>query len=161
MQRKSHHLTLDSVLRTQDLRTGTVLAFDYGTKRIGVAVGDLQLKLAHPLTTLCVEGSRKPDEAIARLIGEWQPVLLVVGHPFHPDGAEHELAPACKRFASRLAARFGVAAVLVDESFSSCAGAESLRQAGVTGRKQKAVLDRVAAQHILQTLFDQRDHAIA
>lgn len=131
----------------------TVLAFDFGEKRIGVAVGDWELKLAHPLTT--VAASRAPLEAIATLVKEWQPALLVVGLPAHSDGREHELAGACRRFAQRLKSRFHLPVLLVNETLSSWAGSRALREAGVTGKKQKPYLDAWAAQHILQSYLDE------
>ncbi|MBI2313977.1 MAG: Holliday junction resolvase RuvX [Betaproteobacteria bacterium] len=142
-------------------RSGTVLAFDFGAKRIGVAVGDCALGIAHPLTT--VEGSDPSAgfEVIAALVTEWQPVVLVVGLPSHPDGAEHAVGRRCRRFASQLHGRFGLPAVLVDERLTSAAAAESLREAGLAGRKQKSALDQVAAQHVLQTYFDTHRHAAA
>lgn len=131
-----------------------MLAFDFGLKRIGVALGELSLGLAHPLVTLREESNAERFRAIAGLIEEWRPVLLVVGLPRHLDGGEHELSGPCRRFARRLEGRFGIRAVLVDERLSSAAAAEALHQAGVRGRKQKAVLDQAAAQQILQSLFD-------
>lgn len=131
-----------------------MLAFDFGLKRIGIALGERQMGIAHPLQTIAAESNRCRFDAIAALIQEWRPVLLVVGFPRHLDGAEHELAARCRRFAHQLEGRFRVSTVLVDERLSSAAAEESLGQAGVHGRKQKPVLDQVAAQHILQQFFD-------
>lgn len=138
---------------------GTVLGFDFGEKRIGVAVGDLTPGIAHPLATVRWANPRQGFEAIAALVKEWQPVLLVVGVPSHPDGAEHATGRLCRRFAERLRGRFRLPAVLVDERLTSVAAAESLREAGLAGKK--AALDRVAAQHILQAYFDRRHDAAA
>lgn len=142
-------------------RSGTVLAFDFGEKRIGVAVGDCALGIAHPLTTVRGNDPNARFEAIAALVKEWQPVVLVVGLPSHADGAEHAVGRLCRRFAAQLHGRFGLPAVLVDERLTSAAAAESLREAGLAGRKHKAALDPVAAQHILQTYFDTHRHAAA
>lgn len=142
-------------------KTGTVLAFDFGEKRIGVAVGDLALGIAHPLTTVQGNDTVRRFDAIATLITEWRPVVLVVGLPSHPDGTEHAVGRLCRRFAAQLQGRFGLPAVLVDERLTSAAAAESLREAGATGKKHKTALDPVAAQHILQTYFDQHRHAAA
>jgi putative Holliday junction resolvase len=140
---------------------GGVLAFDFGEKRIGVAVGDLEIGLAHPVATIAEESNDKRFKAIESLIQEWQPVLFVVGLPSYLDGTEHELSALSRKFARRLEGRFGLTAVLVDERLSSAAASESLREAGVRGRKQKTMLDQVAAQHILQTYLDERRHAAA
>ncbi len=133
---------------------GNVLAFDFGERRVGVAVGELGLRLARPLTTLEVRSDADRIEQAAVLVREWAPVLFVVGRPAHSDGREHELAARCERFARRLTATFRVPARLVDETLSSHAAGLSLAQAGVRGRKQARLLDQVAAQHILQSYFD-------
>lgn len=133
---------------------GTVLGFDFGIKRIGVAVGELELGLAHPLTTVVGESNDQRFGAIEALLKEWLPALAVVGLPAHADGEEHEMSARCRRFAHQLEGRFGLKVVLVDERHSSTAASEDLNEAGVRGRKQKAVLDQVAAQRILQSYLD-------
>ena len=133
---------------------GTVMAFDFGAKRIGVAVGDLQLGLAHPLATVSDVFTERRFDSIAKLIEEWQPVLLVVGLPTHADGTEHELTRLSRRFARRLEGRFGIKTALVDERYTSITASTALREAGVKGKKQKPLLDQVAAQQILQSYFD-------
>lgn len=140
---------------------GTILGFDYGEKRIGVAVGNTDIRIAHPLETIQGESNEVKFGAVARLIGEWQPVLLVVGLPAHLDGTEHEMSERCRRFARRLEGRFGLKTALVDERLSSADAAEHLNQAGLRGRKQKPVLDQVAAQRILQTYLDGLPHGTA
>ncbi len=137
---------------------GTVLAFDFGHKRIGVAVGNLGLRLAHPLATVSGANTVELFESISHLIGEWQPVLLVVGLPTHADGIEHELTRQSRRFARRLEFRSGIRTILVDERHTSIDASAALREAGVKGRKQKPMLDQVAAQLILQSYFDE-NHA--
>ena len=141
----------------QPLPAGTVLAFDFGLKRIGVAVGDTMVKLAHPLTTIAEEGNDKRFAAIAALIAEWRPALLVVGLPAHLDDTEHEMSALCRRFARRLEGRYGLKTLLVDERLSSAAASEDLAEIGIRGRKQKAALDQVAAQRILQSFLDRQD----
>ncbi|SEK32218.1 Holliday junction resolvase RuvX [Nitrosovibrio tenuis] len=136
---------------------GAVLAFDFGQKRIGVAVGNLGLGLAHPLATISSMNTVEQFETIFQLIREWQPVLLVVGLPLHADGIEHELTRQSRRFARRLEGRFGIHTVLVDERHTSIDASLALREAGVKGRKQKPMLDQVAAQLILQSYFDGND----
>lgn len=137
-------------------KTGPVLAFDFGEKRIGVAVGDWEVKIAHPVETIDEEGNEARFAAIERLIKEWNPRELVVGLPASLDGEEHELSRLCRRFARRLEGRFNLPVVLVDERLSSMAASQSLNEIGLRGRSQKPVLDQVAAQHILQSFFDAR-----
>jgi putative Holliday junction resolvase len=136
---------------------GTMLAFDFGAKRVGVAIGNLELGLAHPLVTISNENKEECLRNIARLIKEWEPVLLVVGLPVHPDGAEHELTRRSRRFARRLQARFGIRTVLEDERYTSVSASAVLGEASVKGRRQKQVLDQVAAQLILQSYFDKQN----
>lgn len=139
---------------------GAVLAFDFGEQRIGVAVGDLGLRLAHPVAVLREAAGDRRFDAIAALIGEWKPALLVVGVPVQEDGAPHEAQRLCRRFARRLKGRFNLPVQLMDERLSSWSAAQALREAGVEGRRQKEMLDAVAAQHILQSYFLEPDRAV-
>ncbi len=155
-------VNLQSVVQRTDIEkilVGTVLAFDFGKKRIGVAIGNSELGLARPLITLDSEVTQQRFVAIAKLIEAWQPVLLVVGLPTHADGKEHELTRLCQRFARRLAGRFKIKIVLQDERYTSITASAALRDAGIRGKKQKPVLDQIAAQQILQSFFDEH-HAI-
>ncbi len=133
---------------------GTVLAFDFGEKRIGVAVGETMLKLAHPLTTVVAEDNASKFAQIAALIQSWRPQLLVVGLPIHLDGHPHALTHLAKKFAQRLEGRFNLPVQMVDERLSSVEASQQLKAAGISGFAQKAMLDQVAAQTILQSYFD-------
>lgn len=133
---------------------GCVLAFDYGEKRLGVAVGNELLAVAHPLATINVEASEPRFAAIAALIAEWRPQLLIVGLPSYLDGVEHEVSRLARRFARRLHGRFGLPVGLIDERLSSAAASQALNETGRRGRKQKPALDQVAAMLILQSYFD-------
>ena len=139
---------------------GAVMAFNFGKRRIGVAVGDRELGIAHPLETLHYHDSQDPLNPIENLVGEWQPVLFVVGMPMNTDGTEHTLAPSVLRFSAALTSRFGVATRLVDERFTSAEASGMLRDAGIRGRRQKAYLDQVAAQTILEDFFS-NDEAVS
>lgn len=94
------------------------LAFDFGVRRVGVAVGNTLLAQARPLKTVAAEGDAR-FEAIARLIDEWQPDALVVGVPFHPDGAEHDNTRRARRFGRQLHGRFGLPVHEVDERYTT------------------------------------------
>jgi putative Holliday junction resolvase len=132
------------------------MAFDFGTRRIGVAVGELGLGIAHPLETIRTTSERARLEEIRLLIREWAPVVLVVGLPAHMDRTEHAFSARCRRFAAQLQRSFGIDTRLIDERLTSVAAAESLSAAGVRGHRQKELLDQVAAVHILQTFFSGR-----
>lgn len=134
--------------------SGTVLAFDFGEKRIGVAVGETILKLAHPLATIASIENTVKFEQIAALISEWRPQLLIVGLPTHMDGEAHLMTQLSKKFAQRLEGRFNLPVMMVDERLSSAEAAQSLKEQGITGLQQKAMIDQVAAQTILQSYFD-------
>jgi putative holliday junction resolvase len=133
---------------------GTVMAFDFGEKRIGVATGETMLKTAHALTTIDAEQNEVKFKKIGFLIAEWQPSLLVVGLPTHMNGEAHLMTQLAKKFAQRLEGRFNLPVVMVDERLSSAEAAQSLTEAGIKGSKQKAMIDAVAAQSILQSYFD-------
>jgi putative Holliday junction resolvase len=139
---------------------GAVLAFDFGLKRTGVAIGELGLGIAHPVTTIDTADRAERMERVARLVDEWRPVLFVVGMPMRDDGAEHALAPSVRKFAGQLHGRFGLTVRYVDETLSSNAAERSLGEAGVHGARRKAALDQVAAQEILQSFFE-APHACA
>jgi putative Holliday junction resolvase len=133
---------------------GTVLAFDFGEKHIGVALGDLRLKIAHPLTRISGEANEQRFAAIADLMREYEPALLVVGLPTNDDGTEHEVSRLARKFAQRLSGRFGLRVVMVNEHLTSAAAESALRDIGVRGKRQKLYVDQVAAQQILQSFFD-------
>lgn len=134
---------------------GTLLAFDFGTRRIGIAKGNTLLASAAPLTIIDAEQTDIRFARIAELLAEWQPVALVVGLPCNDDGTPHEMTALSRRFANRLKGRFNLPVVLVDERYTSAAAGSALDELGVHGRKQKAVLDQYAAQQILQAYFDE------
>jgi putative Holliday junction resolvase len=97
----------------------TILAFDFGLRRTGVAVGNTLTASARPLAVIEAESNERRFAAIDRLIREWRPQRLVVGRPSHPDGTAHEMTTRCERFARQLAGRFGLPVVTVDERWSS------------------------------------------
>lgn len=133
---------------------GTVLAFDFGLRRIGVAVGETMLRTARPLATIDAEDNARRFAAIEKLIAEWQPVHCVVGQPQAQDGGEHEMGARCRRFANQLHGRFRLPVDLVDERLSSATAEARLRSRGVDIRRDKAAIDAEAAAIILQSWFD-------
>jgi putative Holliday junction resolvase len=134
---------------------GTVLAFDFGTRRIGVAIGETSTGIAHPLATIAAPAAGQRFEAIAALVEAWHPVLLVVGLPTHADGAAHAMTAQAQRFARQLKGRFGLPVAFSDERFTTQAAARELEAAGARGPTRKAARDQVAAQLILQAYLDQ------
>lgn len=100
------------------LAVQSYLAFDYGLKRVGVASGNTLLRQAQPLRTIAADGDARFAQ-IGSLIDEWRPNALVVGVPFHPDGAEHENTLRARRFARQLQGRFKLPVHEVDERYST------------------------------------------
>ena len=123
----------------------TVLGFDFGLKRIGVAVGNTGLRKAQPLQIIDEPTNDGKFAALGKLLAEWQPALCVVGLPRHPDGAEHEMTVRCRRFANQLHGRFGVDTVLVDERYSSA----------VLQQRRGERVDDQSAAIILQQYFEE------
>ncbi len=140
---------------------GTLLGFDFGLARTGVAIGELETGHASALITLHEEANAARFAAITRLIDEWRPVALIVGLPRYLDGGEHPLTVRCQRFANQLHGRFNLPVTTVDERLSSAAADAALREAGVRDwRQRRDKLDASAAQLILQHFLDSTRHAI-
>ena len=130
----------------------TLLGFDYGPRKIGVAVGQTVTNTATPLVTLRASDDQPDWASIARLIEDWKPNALVVGLPFDLDDREAQIAPQARRFARRLHGRFGLPVHLADERLTS---REARQQLGGRVRKP-AELDAVAAKLILETWLHDR-----
>lgn len=140
--------------------TETVLAFDFGTRRIGVAVGESALGRARPLTTITGAANDARFDAIGKLIAEWQPRRLVVGLPLSMDGREHEMTARCRRFAHQLEGRFRLPVALVDERLSSLDAEARLAARGLDWKARKMGLDAEAAATLLQDYFDAPVHGV-
>lgn len=133
----------------------TLLGFDYGSKRIGVAVGQELTRTAHGLRTLHNNPSGPDWPAIAELIREWQPELLVVGLPQHMDDdtQPHPMAVPVHDFGKQLEQRYNLPVVWVDERLSSLEAEAQLANSGKSraDKRDKATIDKLAAAIILQT----------
>lgn len=139
----------------------TILGFDFGEKRIGVAVGNTITSQAQALTTLHVESNLARLYAVEKLVREWQPASFVIGQPAHADGQPHDVAHLAKKFGNRLTEKFRLPVAYVDETLSSVEASGLLSARGVKGIAQKATIDAVAAQVILQSYLDERSHHAA
>jgi putative Holliday junction resolvase len=142
---------------TQHVDSGAVLAFDFGERRVGVAVGELQLGIAHPLETIDAAANEVRFERIGVLVKEWQPALLVVGLPLALDGNEHRLTRLARKFAQRLHGRFGIETRLVDERLTSVEAQRAARETGLDPRDAKRQVDRLAAKLILEAFFNDKN----
>jgi len=97
----------------------TILAFDYGTRRVGVAVGNTETRVSQALKTMAAQNADRLFREIDDLLKEWQPNQIIVGLPTHPDGAEHEMTAKAKRFGNQLHGRFNLPIIWVDERYTS------------------------------------------
>lgn len=122
----------------------TIFAFDFGVKRIGVAMGNTMLRQAEPFKVINAIDNATRFADIQKMLDEWKPARLVVGLPVHPDGAEHDMTARARKFANQLHGRFGLPVELVDERYSSA----------VISAKRGEVIDDRAAAIILQQYFD-------
>jgi putative Holliday junction resolvase len=124
-----------------------VFGFDFGIKRIGIAMGNTLTGQAQPLTVVSAIDNATRFAVIGELIAQWRPTRLIVGEPRHPDGAEHDMTLRARRFANQLHGRFDLPVTLVDERYSSV----------VIPARRGELIDAKAAAIILQQYFD--DHA--
>jgi len=138
----------------------TIMAFDYGSKRIGVAIGQQLTATTRPLDTVAVRQNKPDWDHISRLLQAWQPDLLLIGLPLTEDGGEQEMSIAARRFANRLNGRYQLPVELVDERYSSMAAEEIVIDKRRNGRlkksKAKQAVDQIAAELIIQTWLAER-----
>ena len=137
-------------------RPQTVLAFDFGLKRIGIAGGDTLTRQAVPRAAVAVHRGVPDWQAIAREVRTLAPAVLVVGAPYNAAGGEGTLLAASRRFAAELERRFALPVHLVDERFSSLEASEELkarRAGGTRGRIERTDIDSAAAAVILGRWF--------
>lgn len=142
-----NHVTHTS--STVSMLTHTVLGFDFGMKRIGVAVGQTLTRTANPLTTISAKDGIPNWEQLDQLIEKWHPQILIVGKPLNMDGTIQPLTQAAMRFAKRLQARYHLPVYEVDERLSTVAAKTAVFDQGGYRALKKKPVDSVAAQLIL------------
>ena len=133
---------------------GTLIGFDFGSRRIGVAVGETTTRIASPLGAIEGEANEARFEAIGRIVEEWHPKGFVVGLPRHSDGSEHAVAKLAEKFGRRLEARYKVPVMYVDETLTSAEAEASLKRTR-TRPGSKSDVDALAATLILQSYLDE------
>ena len=135
---------------------GTLLGFDYGKKRIGIATGQTITHSATPCTTLKqVDGN--PDwQAIEAEIQQWKPQALIVGMPYHIDGSENKMTATVRQFCYELEKRFKLPVIEVNEALSSQQAEEILKKSIKINKQNKHEIDRMAAAIIVQRWLDQQ-----
>jgi putative Holliday junction resolvase len=139
---------------TNKPHTQTLLGFDYGRKRIGVAVGQRLTGSATPLTTIQAHAGQPDWTAISHLIAEWKPDALVVGIPYHMDGSEQDMSRAAQRFCRQLEGRYGLPVYPAEERLSSY-----VVETGLRAGAKAAEIDPFSAQVILQDWLQQHAQA--
>ena len=131
----------------------TVLAFDFGTRKIGVASGQSITATGSPLSAIACRGQAPDFDRIAALLEEWQPDALVVGLPLNMDGSESELSGRARRFARQLEGRFGKPVFLVDERLSTREARERLGEQYRGGPDER--VDSMAAVLMIESYFEE------
>jgi len=143
-------------------RAETILGFDFGERRIGVAVGNTVTGGASPVTIIQATGAQVRFAQLGQLIAQWCPDRLVVGRPTHSDGKPLAVTALCERFARQLQGRFGKPVQLVDETYSttSARALDDEARTGYRGRASREDEDAAAAAIVLQQWLDQPTPAL-
>jgi len=137
----------------------TVMAFDFGLRHIGVAIGNCLLDTTQPLNILKAKDGVPEWRLLEDLVEEWRPALLVVGEPLHMDGSGSELSAQANKFARRLHGRLGLEVVMVDERLSSFEAKHTSREQGHRGDFKRQPVDSLAAELILRSwLAENAEH---
>ena len=137
---------------------GNILSFDFGEKRIGVAIGNNLTKSSHPLETINTALNSERYKTIERLIKLWSPIHVVIGLPLNDDGSISKMSLLAKKFANKLKNKFNLSISLVDERCTSTEAESLLKVTQKNFKKRKLVLDPVAAQIILDSYFERKCH---
>lgn len=136
--------------------TGMVLGFDYGTKRLGIAVSDREQRFASPLYNHQRQGLQGDERFLRRVLLEYRPVGFVVGLPLHMNGDESEKSKEARQFAGWLTGLFGLPCEFQDERLTSWQAESLLLAAEMTRKQRKERMDKLAAQILLQGWLDHR-----
>lgn len=135
---------------------GNILAFDFGEKKIGVAVGNSITKSAHPLDTIRKIKKVERNQIIDMLLKEWEPNIVVVGLPLNEDGSDSRLTGLARKFAEKIQNRSKIKTVMVDERYSSVEAKMLIQNSTKNISKGSLFIDQIAAQIILDSYFDRQ-----
>lgn len=135
---------------------GNILAFDFGEKKIGVAVGNSITKSAHPLDTIRKIKKVERNQVIDTLLKEWEPNIVVVGLPLNEDGSDSRLTGLARKFAEKIQNRSKIKTVMVDERYSSVEAKMLIKNSTKNISKGSLLIDQIAAQIILDSYFDRQ-----
>ncbi|MCS2156361.1 Holliday junction resolvase RuvX [Scandinavium sp. H11S7] len=135
--------------------SGTLIGIDFGTRSIGVAVGQRVTGTARPLGALKAQDGTPDWNAVEKIIKEWQPEAVVVGLPLNMDGTEQPLTARARNFANKIHGRFGVKIILHDERLSTVEARAGLFEHGGYRALNKGKVDSASAVVILESFFEQ------
>ena len=132
---------------------GNILSFDFGEKRIGVAIGNSITKISHPLETINTSKNTERYKLIELLLKTWEPVKLVIGYPLNDDGTLSKMSLLAKKFGIKLTNKYKIPIAMIDERFTSSEADLELKKFEKNFKKRKIVVDQVAAMIILDSFF--------
>ena len=133
---------------------GNILSFDFGEKRIGIAIGNSITKTSHPLETINTDKNTERYRLIELLLKTWEPVKLVIGYPLNEDGTLSKMSLLAKKFGMKLGNKYNIPIVMIDERFTSSEADLELKKFEKNFKKRKIVIDQVAAMIILDSFFE-------
>lgn len=139
----------------------TIIAFDFGLRQIGVAVGNSLLRSSQPLPIIRAREGQPDWHTVEQLIKEWRPDLLIVGDPLNMDGSQSELCERARKFARRLHGRLGLPVEMVDERLTSFEAKQLSRERGHRGNYKRRPVDSEAAELVLQSWLGGLDEPAA
>ena len=137
---------------------GNILSFDFGEKRIGVAIGNSITKSSHPLETINTPKNTERYKLIELLLKTWDPVKLVIGYPSNEDGTLSKMSLLAKKFGMKLRNKYNIPIVMIDERFTSSEADLELKKFERNFKKRKIVVDQVAAMIILDSFFQNNNN---
>ena len=132
---------------------GNILSFDFGEKRIGVAIGNSITESYHPLETINTSKNTERYKIIESLLKSWEPIKLVIGYPLNDDGTVSYMSTMAKKFGIKLKNKYNIPIVMIDERFTSLEADLELKKIEKNFKKRKIVVDQVAAMIILESFF--------
>ena len=137
---------------------GNILSFDFGEKRIGVAIGNSITKSSHPLETINTSKNTERYKLIELLLKTWEPVKLVIGYPLNDDGTLSKMSLLAKKFGMKLGNKYNIPIAMIDERFTSSEADLELKKFEKNFKKRKIVVDQVAAMIILDSFFQNNNN---
>ena len=147
-------MTLTNTDNKTDKKPQSLLGFDFGTKSIGVATGQMITATAQPIHAIKANDGIPNWDIVEKVIKEWQPDLVVVGLPLNMDGSEQPITQRAKKFANRLNGRFGVKTALQDERLTTASAKEFIFERGGFKALDKGKVDSVSAALILESWME-------